>query len=90
MICVWIKNAVVLILIILTYSDCFIIEIFNFIIRLSKFSCSCIIYIYSCIDIMYIKNKVRGARGVIVIVVGNGHSDMSSNPGRGWLHFTKH
>ena len=23
-----------------------------------------------------------GARGVVVIVVGNGHGDMSSNPGR--------
>ena len=23
----------------------------------------------------------RGARGVIIIVVGNGHDDMSSNPG---------
>ena len=29
-----------------------------------------------------------GARGVMVIVVGNGHGDTSSNPGRGWLHFT--
>ena len=29
----------------------------------------------------------RGARGVMVIVVGNGHSDMSSNPGQDWLHF---
>ena len=29
-----------------------------------------------------------GARGVIVIVVGIGHGDTSSNPGRGWLHFT--
>ena len=29
-----------------------------------------------------------GARGVIVIVVGNGHGDTSSNPGRDWLHFT--
>ena len=29
-----------------------------------------------------------GARGVIVIVVGNGHGDSSSNPGRDWLHFT--
>ena len=29
-----------------------------------------------------------GARGVMVIVVGNGHGDMSSNPGRDWLHFT--
>ena len=25
---------------------------------------------------------LRGARGVIVIVFGNGHSDTSSNPGR--------
>ena len=31
---------------------------------------------------------VEGARGVIVIVVGNGHGDSSSNPGRDWLHFT--
>ena len=30
----------------------------------------------------------RGARGVMVIVVGNGHADTSSNPGRDWLHFT--
>ena len=30
----------------------------------------------------------RGARGVMFIVVGNGHSDTSSNPGRDWLHFT--
>ena len=29
-----------------------------------------------------------GARGVIVIIVGNEHGDMSSNPGRDWLHFT--
>ena len=29
-----------------------------------------------------------GARGVMVIVVGNGHGDTSSNPGREWLHFT--
>ena len=28
-----------------------------------------------------------GARGVMVIVVGNGHGDTSSNPGRGLLHF---
>ena len=31
-----------------------------------------------------------GARGVMVIVVGNGHGDTSSNPGQDWLHFTKH
>ena len=29
-----------------------------------------------------------GARGVIVIAVGNEHGDTSSNPGRDWLHFT--
>ena len=29
-----------------------------------------------------------GARGVIVIVVGNEHGDTSSNPGRDWFHFT--
>ena len=29
-----------------------------------------------------------GARGVMVIVVGNGHGDTSSNPGHDWLHFT--
>ena len=28
--------------------------------------------------------------GVMVIVVGNGHGGMSSNPGRNWLHFTLH
>ena len=28
-----------------------------------------------------------GARGVIVIAVGNEHGDTSSNPGRDWLHF---
>ena len=35
------------------------------------------------------KNQILGgARGVIVTVVGNGHGDSSSNPGRDWLHFT--
>ena len=29
-----------------------------------------------------------GAHGVMVSVVGNGHGDASSNPGRDWLHFT--
>ena len=29
-----------------------------------------------------------GARGVMVIVVGNGHGDTISNPGWDWLHFT--
>ena len=29
-----------------------------------------------------------GARGAMVIVVGNGHGDKSSNPGWDWLYFT--
>ena len=29
-----------------------------------------------------------GALGVAVIIVGNGHGDSSSNPGRDCLHFT--
>ena len=36
---------------------------------------------------MYV-NVRGGARGVIVIVIGNEHGDTSSNPGRDWLHFT--
>ena len=36
----------------------------------------------------YKQNVHGGARGVMVIVVGIGHDDMSSNPGRDWLHFT--
>ena len=29
-----------------------------------------------------VMSEKAGAHGVMVIVVGNGHSDMSSNPGR--------
>ena len=36
----------------------------------------------------YKRHSFGGARGVMVIVVGNGPGDMSSNPGRDWLHFT--
>ena len=32
---------------------------------------------------MIIPTIIGGARGVMVIVVGNGHGDTSSNPGRG-------
>ena len=28
-----------------------------------------------------------GACGVMVIIIGNGHSVTSSNPGQDWLHF---
>ena len=31
-----------------------------------------------------------GACGVMVIAIGIGHNDTSSNPGRDWLHFTLH
>ena len=31
---------------------------------------------------------LEGARGVMVIVLENGHGDTSSNPDRDWLHFT--
>ena len=36
----------------------------------------------------YPPKYIGGARGVMVIVVGNGHGDTSSNPGPDWLHFT--
>ena len=32
-------------------------------------------------------NQSSGARAVVVIVVGNGHGDTSSNLGPDWLHF---
>ena len=35
-----------------------------------------------------VKKKMGSARGVMVIVVGNGHGDTSSNSWRDWLHFT--
>ena len=31
---------------------------------------------------------MRGGCGVMAIIIGNGHGDTSSNPGRDWLHFT--
>ena len=38
-------------------------------------------------EIQLKKVCVQDARALIVIVVGNGNSDPSSNPGRGRLHF---
>ena len=40
------------------------------------------------VDRLYVSRKEEGTHGVVVIVIGNGHSDTSSNPGRDWLHFT--
>ena len=34
------------------------------------------------------KPALGGAGGVMVIVIGNGHGDTSSNLRRDWLHFT--
>ena len=31
---------------------------------------------------------VSSTHGVMVIVIGNGHCDTSSDPGWDWLHFT--
>ena len=39
---------------------------------------------------IYNSEKKKGSRGVMVIVVGNGHGDTSSNPGRDLFHFTLH
>ena len=30
----------------------------------------------------------RSAWSIMVIIIGNGHSDTSLNPGQGWLQFT--
>ena len=37
---------------------------------------------------IFLIKRLGGARGVVVIAVGNEHGDTSSNPGRYWLHFT--
>ena len=43
----------------------------------------CVPHIYMChIEAKSFVNFYGGARGVMVIVVGNGHGDLSSNPGR--------
>ena len=49
-----------------------------------------IIIISSCLNHIGVYKLLvsGGARGVMVIVVGNGHGDTSSKPGRDWLHFT--
>ena len=39
-------------------------------------------YIY-----IYIYKYTKGSYGEMVIIIGNGHGDTSSNPGRDWLQF---
>ena len=38
---------------------------------------------------LFVDNIFGGARGVMVIVVGNGHGDTSSNPGRALIPLGK-
>ena len=57
----------------------------------ASFNGTAIISSYSPInasDETNIINFYGGARGVMVIVVGNGHGDMSSNPEQDCLHFS--
>ena len=42
------------------------------------------IYIFSSLLLFYFIFICGGARGVMVIVVGNGHGDTSWNPGQDW------
>ena len=44
-------------------------------------------FLWRCFRLVLSRNS-GGARGVMVIIVENGHDDTSSNPGRDWLHFT--
>ena len=39
-------------------------------------------------NILFNSILLGGARGIMVIVIGNGHGNKSSNPGQDWLHFT--
>ena len=45
-------------------------------------------YIYEWLYIFWVDKYKEPALGVMVINVGNGHGDQSSNPGQGCLHFT--
>ena len=40
------------------------------------------------VKLWLLSRNIGGAHGEMVIVVGNGHGDTSSNPGGDWLHFT--
>ena len=44
--------------------------------------------IYTSYIIYFTVKSFGGAHGVMVVIVGNGHGDTSSNPGRDWLHFS--
>ena len=56
------------------------------ILKTQKFKKIMVILLY--ISVFWCEKKWICARGIMVIDVGNGHGDSSSNPGREWLHFT--
>ena len=49
---------------------------------------TCNLHVLTFINAHHSVYSFGGARGVVVIAVGNEHGDTSSNPGRNWLHFT--
>ena len=59
-------------------------------------SLSLYIYIYICKSpfciyiYIYIEREREGICGMLVIIIGNGHGDLSSNLGQGYLHFSYH
>ena len=53
---------------------------------LKTLSTKCVYTLY--IFVIYVWRGLGGAHGVMVIIIGNGHGDTSSNPGWNWWHFT--
>ena len=60
----------------------------DFLIRLVTVLCSIVLSHFAQLMFLLLPSYYGGARGVVVIAVGNEHGDTSSNPGRDWLHFT--
>ena len=54
----------------------------------TKICFECQSLVYKFLNILTNTSWCNGYGCVMVIVVGNGHSEQSSNPGRGYLHFT--
>ena len=60
----------------------------NFIIVCNNYQIGIVIWNSTIVYKLFLLDGNGGACGVMVIIVGNGHGDTSSNPGRDWLHFT--
>ena len=72
----------------LDFTSCWLLSS-KYILSISTITLSLMCIIYCAIYIDYYNPYFYGcARGVMVIITGNGQGDMSSNPGRDWLHFT--